>query len=209
MKISCRILVIISAVSFYGCKLKPSSNEIGNKQHEETVEDTSQKTNLEQTKTVSIHEAALSGDLKTVNAYLNSEVNPDTMNQDGFTPLMFAAYNGHTAIVKALLAKGANVGIVNMDKLTALHFAASGPYPETVELLLKNGSDIDATDGIEHFTPIMYAAAEGNIEVVKVLLKYGADITMVDDDGDTAEAFARKANHMQIVEILENYKKSM
>jgi ankyrin repeat protein len=206
MKITCHILIVISALCFFGCKMKPATNEVVNKQQETTVDD---EVNTEEAGLVSIHEAALSGDLKTVDTYLKSKINPDTLNQDGFTPLMFAAYNGHTSIVKALLDKGADIRIVNQDKLTALHFAASGPYPETVEVLLKHGSDIDAVDGIEHYTPIMYAAAEGNIEVVKILLKYGADITKVDDDGETAEIFARNANHPEVVEILKNYKKPM
>ncbi|MFO8002515.1 MAG: hypothetical protein R6U46_14850 [Marinilabilia sp.] len=39
---------------------------------------------------------------------------------------------------------------------------------------------------------------------MKILLKHDADISMVDDDGDDAEAFARQNNHSETVEILQN-----
>lgn len=155
---------------------------------------------------MTLHEAAFSGDLDACKALIESGADVNNTNSEGHSSLMLAAFNGHSEIVGELIKNGAEVNISDNQGLTPLHFAASGPYPETVSLLLNNGSAIDATDQIEHFTPLMYAASEGNTEVVRVLLENDADVTLTDDDGDTAETFARQNNHQNIVELLVNRK---
>jgi uncharacterized protein len=155
---------------------------------------------------LTIHEAAFSGDIETVRSLVMTGAPVNEINADGYTPLMLAAFNGHADVVLHLLKTGADVNVADRQLLTPLHFAASGPNPDAVEVLLEYGSTINAADGIEHFTPLMYAAAEGNIDVVKILLKYGADTSLTDDDGDTAEAFAKQNNHDEIAKLIQNAK---
>ena len=92
----------------------------------------------------------------------------------------------------------------SMKEADEIYVLDTGSTDNTVKLLLENGAEVNATDNIENFTPLMYAAAEGNVEVVKILLENDADISMVDKDGDDAETFARQNNHSEIVEILQN-----
>ena len=82
-------------------------------------------------------------------------------------------------------------------------FAATGDNAETVELLLNaDAKVINAVDTGEGFTTLMHAAAEGQVEVVKVLLKYNADAAIRDADGDTAQDFARKNQHAEVLRLL-------
>ena len=116
---------------------------------------------------------------------------------------MFAAFNGHAPVVKTLVDAGADVNAQDITGSTALMFAASGPFTETVQLLLDSGAEINMVDNNEHFSALMWAAAEGQAEAVKLLLKNKADTTLKDIDGDTAESFAAKAGHAEVVAILQ------
>jgi len=102
-----------------------------------------------------------------------------------------------------LLDVGADVNAQDLSGTSALMFASSGPYLETVQLLLDHGAKINMVDTTEHFSALMWAAAEGQAAVVELLLENKADPTLKDVDGDTAESFAAKANHADVVKILQ------
>lgn len=156
---------------------------------------------------ISIHDAALNGQIGNVTALLKSGVKTDTLDQDGRTPLMYAAFNGHTEIISTLVKNGADVNLCDSNGTTALMMASSGPYPEAVKILLDNYANPDITDKSEHFTALMYAASEGQLEVVKLLLARQANPFMKDIDGDDALTFAVKNGHSAVVALLRPLKK--
>ncbi len=155
---------------------------------------------------ISLHEAALAGNIGRAAALITRTLHVDTLDGEGHTPLMLAAFNGHTGIAALLLDKGADVNRKDPQKLTPLHFAASGPFPEMVKMLLERGADINSAENADRFTPLMYAAAEGHLEVVRILVAHGADIAVKDKDGDTAVSFARKNNHTEVAGFLQKQK---
>lgn len=152
-----------------------------------------------------VYEAALQGDIKTVQNYLKNGFDVNRSNQDQQSLLMLAGFNGHTKLCRLLLEKGAEVDARDINGRTALMFASTGPFAETVRLLLKSGADPKAVDSGERFTALMHAAAEGQLEVVKVLLENGADKSVKDVDGDTAEMFARQNGHLSVADYLRDY----
>jgi uncharacterized protein len=152
---------------------------------------------------ISIHEAALNGDLNKVSLLLDRGCNPDTLDADGRTALMYAAFNGHTTVLQKLIQRGASLNTCDVYGRTALMMAASGPYQEAVKLLLVNQADPNITDKEDHFSALMYAAAEGQTEVVKLLLTYNADPFMKDIDGDEALTFAGNNNHDEAASIIQ------
>ena len=155
---------------------------------------------------VSLHKAALDGDLSLVERLLDNGFKVDSVDEDGRTPLIYAAYNGHTNVIKKLIQKGAFVNFTDQQGRTPLMMAASGPFPEAVKLLLDNQADPDMRDKNDRFTAIMFAAYEGQLDVVRILLASNADPFLKDKDGNNALTFAEKNNHMEVATVLKSFR---
>lgn len=155
---------------------------------------------------VTIHQAALEGNLSEVTMQLDKGVKANSLDQENRTALMYASFNGHTEIIKLLITRGANVNVADKSGTTPLMMASSGPYADAVKVLLDNSADPNLVDRTEHFTALMYAASEGQMEVVKLLLSRQADPTLKDVDGDDAESFARNNGHPEVAELVKSSK---
>ena len=156
---------------------------------------------------MSIHEAALDGQISHVQKLLADGIIVDTLDPENRTALMYAAYNGHTDLIKTLIENGAAVNMQDIYGRTALMMASSGPYPSAVKMLLDHYADPNIKDKEEHFTALMYAAAEGQLDVVKILISYRADPFLKDIDGDDAITFAGNNGHKEVSDFLRSLKK--
>jgi len=85
--------------------------------------------------------AARNGDSIKVQTLLEKGANPKAEDDDGWTPLHWAAYRGHVEIVKLLLERGANPNAKNNNGWTPLHIAAHEGHVEIVKILLERGAD--------------------------------------------------------------------
>ena len=158
--------------------------------------------------TQAFFDAALNGDIQTVESELSAgvDVNAISANGQNQAALMLAAFNGHRNLVEMLIARGGKVNHLDVTNRTALMYCSSGPFPETAQLLLDNGADVNIIDNNEKWTALMFAAAEGQVENVKLLLEHGADYDLKDIDGDTAASFAAKNGHKQVADMINAYK---
>ncbi len=152
---------------------------------------------------VSFREAALKGDLATVEKAIKEGIDVNGTDEDRRTALMLSAFYGHHQVVQQLLDHGARHNDRDPTNRSALVYAASGRNPEAVEVLLAVGADINVTDNGEGWTALMFAAAEGNVEVVRLLVAHGADRTRRDVDGESAEQFAANNGHPEVVQLLQ------
>ena len=128
-------------------------------------------------------------------------------NDDGDTPLHFAASKGSAEIVALLLANKAKVDEPDAEGMTALHRAARGGHGAAIEVLIANGAAVN-TKNKAGLTPLELAdadavevlrkhgaqsavklgalsddAANGNLEAVKQHLKAGSDVNGKDNLG--------------------------
>ena len=58
-----------------------------------------------------LHQAAKRGDMETVLALLARNVSVDAKDENGWTPLMWAATQGRGEVVKTLLERGADTEV--------------------------------------------------------------------------------------------------
>lgn len=120
-----------------------------------------------------VHEAAAKGDIILVRALLtgNSEL-VNSQDENGASPLHWAADKNQQAVAEFLLANKADVNARKKNGVTPLHVAVALGRKEIVELLIANGADINAQDNIGR-TPIICAKKNGQIAITKLLIARG------------------------------------
>ena len=136
--------------------------------------------------------------------FATGEVELDSRDKEGQTPLSHAASNGHEAIVKLLLATGkVKPDSKNSFGATPLSRAASGGHEAVVKLLLEMGKvDPDSRDE-ERQTPLTRAAFRGHEAVVKLLLEMGkVDPDSKKSRGETPLSRAALRGHEAVVKRL-------
>ncbi len=90
---------------------------------------------------VSLHTAALQGNIGAVRQHIKADSDLDEKDAYGSSPLIIAATFGKTEVAKALIEAGADMKITNNDGSTPLHIAAFLCRTEIVKTLLDKGAD--------------------------------------------------------------------
>ncbi len=113
--------------------------------------------------------------------------------------LIEAAENGNLQKVKRYLDEGDDI---HYDSDYALRWTAFYGHLEVVELLLDRGADIHADIHADGDAAFRWSSEKGHVKVVKLLLDYGAD-----KSANNYEALkrAKKNNHKEVIDLLENY----
>ncbi len=163
---------------------------------------------LEHRPTLTLHEAAIVGDLKRVQDFVEKDpkLADDASAPDGFPPLGLAAHFGHPEVVKYLLAKGANVNFAAPGLgFTALTGAIAGGHAEVAKLLIEAGADVNHVYEDGQFSVLIAAAAEGSPELVKILLDAGADPNLRTKDGKSALGMAVEKGRADVADLLRHH----
>ncbi len=111
-----------------------------------------------------------SEDARAVEALLDAGAKLEQVDDDGITPLGWAAIGGRLEVTRALIARGANLNHVDKKGYTPLLYAASIDYGDAaiVELLLKSGAKADAKTP-EGLTALELARKYGNRNLIAAL----------------------------------------
>ncbi|KAI9862355.1 MAG: hypothetical protein M1813_004831 [Trichoglossum hirsutum] len=138
-------------------------------------------------------------------ALKTGQVEVDSKDKDGWTPLWRAAGGGHEAVVKLLLETG-QVEVDSKDNYgqTPLSRAAGGGHEAVVKLLLETGKvEVDSKDKDYGRTPLSWAAGGGHEAVVKLLLETGkVEVDSKDNNGQTPLSRAAERGHEAVVKLL-------
>ena len=81
-------------------------------------------------------------DFKKAEDLIKEGADPNTQDNNGWTPLHEVAQRNHLELVRLLLEAGANPNIPGGDEnYTPLHDAVEAGHVETVKLLIERGAD--------------------------------------------------------------------
>ncbi len=153
---------------------------------EKTIEHICLK-NEEYEKETPLHMAAKYGLYDVCVYYLSKRIKADVKNNDGWTPLHYAA-DSSADICRLLLQHGADpLAVTKSSGETPFHEAASNKETCPVFMELKLDPNIVSTVSIfKGSSPFLRAASFNDLETLEQFLKAGGDVHHFDGDGESA-----------------------
>ncbi|KAI5847634.1 ankyrin repeat-containing domain protein, partial [Morchella snyderi] len=161
-----------------------------------------------------LHHSADMGYLEFVEVLLSSrydyvdpvDVDVNSTDHAGLTPLMMASRSNHATIVKALLSvSGEEVNVNTADgtgRTALMHASIAGNGDTTHKLLSSKRCDINRKDK-DHLSALHHAAYEGHFSILGYFLQNPAlEINNKTKLGDTALALAVNQGHSSVVRRL-------
>nr|WP_121615445.1 ankyrin repeat domain-containing protein [Virgibacillus halodenitrificans] len=154
-----------------------------------------------------------SNDVQSLQKSLTSDPSlANAENEQGLTPLGFAAHLGNKDAVKTLLDFHADINAVSHSKVeyipsnTALHAAIVGSRNlEVIELLLGNEAQTNIFDSNGHTALHTAAFHDDNTQLINLLIKHGASVDAKVDGGKTAMELAIEQGNNQVAEQLKQF----
>jgi ankyrin repeat protein/beta-lactamase regulating signal transducer with metallopeptidase domain len=152
--------------------------------------------------TASLDEAVKAGDIEQVRSLLSRGADANARDEEGRTPLHWAARYGRREVAQVLIAGGANVDETDAARQTPLHLAGNFGTKFVPELLLAKGADINARD-IAGNTPlhIVTGCADVSPDLLELLIAKGADVKARNAAGQTPlhrVAMIRRQNNYRL-----------
>ena len=138
-----------------------------------------------------IMQLARLGEIKAIQKLFDSEkYDASYADEQGITPLHWAAINNHYALCHFLIQSGANVNAKGGDAVaTPVLWAAKRCHYYIVDLLLQNGADPLLTDD-QGFNLLHSATLDGNVFQLVLLLHQDIPIDIPDAQAHTALMWA-------------------
>jgi len=133
---------------------------------------------------------------------IEAGVDVNEPEQNGLTPLMYAAYNGRAENVKILLENPRITRDYKMkDRTAAIHWAALRGHVEVLKVFKEKGADVNLKGRLT-MTPLILAAAYGHYDCVEFLLENGAKINTRDRMKRNALVLAVRNGNLKIASYL-------
>jgi len=129
----------------------------------------------------------------------------EVRDDNGYTPLIFAAGENHCDVVRLLLDHNANIEAKNEYSYHATYIAAFRGHLNCLKILVEKNEDVVDLKGPEGRTPLIAATMTGMTDVCSYLItKTSINIHLQDKYGKTALHWASKKNIRRIL-LLEEY----
>ncbi len=146
--------------------------------------------------------AARQNDAEMVTHILAGGGNPNQVDEQSRTALLYAAMNGNLQIIAILVKAGAKLDVRDQLGNTPLHWAVDRNQTEAAKLLLDVGAAVDP-ENKNGMTPLMIAASRGNLDGVRALLAKGANVAKTDYTGRDAAGWAAQSHRPAVVQAIK------
>ncbi|KAI0006473.1 hypothetical protein F4779DRAFT_21919 [Xylariaceae sp. FL0662B] len=152
--------------------------------------------------TSDIMHAARIGDIPAMEKlFQDSEYDATFTDDEGITPLHWAAINNQFAMCRFLIDKGADINKKGGDSVaTPLQWAAQRSNYYTVNLLLQHGADPLITDS-QGYNTLHISTFNGNVLLIVLLLHQGIPVDVADAYGHTSLMWAAYKGFPQCVDL--------
>ena len=133
-----------------------------------------------------------------------------SQDNNGYSPLFYAAEKGHIEIVKYLIELGVNIDAYGYaTQKTPLGIAVYNGHIEIVKYLVEKGANIDKKDHLGNtilskslLLPVECKDRKRKMDILKYLIEKGADIKESNDTGETLIHIAAKAENLDGIDYL-------
>ena len=153
-------------------------------------------------------DAAEAGACSEIRRLLDSKANVEYFDEEGFTPLIFAACNGWADAVRMLLDGKADPEYTSPDGSSALHVAAQDGHTSVFELIVSSTRFCDAS-ALNDFLnrnidihPLFLAVRQGQVDVIGALVACKVTIDVRSCDGSSAFDIAVMTGQPEMVKSL-------
>ncbi|MBY0404025.1 MAG: ankyrin repeat domain-containing protein [Cyanobacteria bacterium] len=114
---------------------------------------------------------------------LEDGIDPNATDEDGLTPVHWAAKRGHLEVLDLLLSFNGNALQPDDGQNLPIHTACQAQdAPEIIDRLLKAGTPIDVPGGSNHKTPLAMAIDGQQAKLIQYLIKKGANPNKYSDE---------------------------
>lgn len=131
-----------------------------------------------------------------------TDIDIEQKDNNGCTPLHYAAGVGSKEIVRLLVNESANLLSMNNDGHIPLHLASAGGHYDVVEQFLSFGVPLDYTSSINKNTPAHYAAMSSNLDLLQYFLDCQIDITNIGQKSNTILHSAAMGGYLDNIRTL-------
>ena len=144
--------------------------------------------------------AAAAKDLKAIGLFLRCDINIDTCDERGWTPLIFSSFNGNKEFARLFLEFGANVNMKDHGNFSPLHWAAFNGHAELIKHLVTHNAEVNACS-LGGWTALMMAAMNGHVTACTALLASGAETELTSNHGWTALQKATLHRQIPVIKL--------
>ncbi|KAF2665673.1 palmitoyltransferas-like protein akr1 [Microthyrium microscopicum] len=150
-----------------------------------------------------IMQLARLGEIKAIqDLFASKKFTAKYADEQGITPLHWAAINNHYALCHFLIQAGAEVNAKGGDAMaTPVLWAAKKCHYYVVDLLLKNGADPLLTDD-QGFNLLHSATLDGNVFQIVLLLHQDIPVDVADAQGHTSLMWAAYKGFGNCIDLL-------
>ncbi len=152
-------------------------------------------------KNIDLFTTAKAGNVSQLKQAISQGANLNAQNDDGYTPLIYAAYYGHHEAVQVLLDAKADPCLVDKKGNSALMGTLFKGYSNIAKSLITR-CDVNHRN-YQGQTALMYASLFGRDELARLLIESGAQTELKDDSGNDALSLAEGQWNQIMVKLLK------